>query len=161
LATEGEPTEDGRMILPGALTWREPPLSALGLDFTGPGGHEGAKIAGRVDRIWREGNEVWGECVFNNNEFGLHIADLVEPKSLTGNAIDPAGATTEIWDRETMTPIGSDEELMQALMEGRELLTVFTRYVIGATTFCPVQAITDAKVMLASGVSMSFFTPSR
>lgn len=154
LVVEGEPTEDGRMIAPGATVWRSPPLSLTAMDFSQHGEQGPSVIAGRVDRIWREGNEIWGEGVFNTDEFGSHIEELYSNGSLGGNSVEAAGATTEIWDRETMTALEPDQ-VLQAITEGRDLLHVFTHYVIGATTLCPVQAIEQARTEIATSIAAS------
>jgi len=61
LVVEGRPTGDGREFTRGSLTWEEPPLS---LTYRHQG-DEGYVTVGRIDRIWRRGDEVWGEGVFD------------------------------------------------------------------------------------------------
>ena len=151
LAVEGVPTEDGRMLAEGSLTWRDLPLSLMALDNTGPGGHEGAIVAGRIDSIWRDGNEVWGEGVFNSDEFGMHIAELVGNQSLRGNSIDPAVTKYEYRDAETGDVLDANA-MMDAMMEDRPVLTVFLEAIIMASTVCSTPAIGEANIMLASGI---------
>ncbi len=151
LAVEGVVTEDGRMLAEGALTWRDLPLSLMALDHTGPGGHEGARVAGRIDSIWRDGSEVWGEGVFNTDEFGAHIEELVANQSLRGNSIDPAVLAYEYRHRETGMVVEGDD-LMEAMMNDHPLVTVFLEAIIMASTVCSTPAIGEATIMLASGV---------
>ncbi len=151
LAVEGVPTEDGRLLAEGSLTWRDLPLSLMALDNTGPGGHEGAIVAGRIDNIWRDGNEVWGEGVFNGDEFGMHIAELVGNQSLRGNSIDPAVTKYEYRDAETGEVLDGDA-LMDAMMSERPILTVFLEAIIMASTVCSTPAIGEANIVLASGL---------
>jgi len=151
LAVEGVVTEDGRMLAEGSLTWRDLPLSLMALDFTGPGGHEGARVAGRIDNIWRDGSEVWGEGVFNTDEFGAHIEELVANQSLRGNSIDPAVLAYEYRHRETGMVVEGDD-LMEAMMNDHPLVTVFLEAIIMASTVCSTPAIGEATIMLASGV---------
>ena len=151
LAVEGVVTEDGRMLAEGSLTWRDLPLSLMALDSTGPGGHEGARVAGRIDNIWRDGSEVWGEGVFNTDEFGAHIEELVANQSLRGNSIDPAVLAYEYRHRETGMVVEGDD-LMEAMMNDHPLVTVFLEAIIMASTVCSTPAIGEATIMLASGV---------
>ncbi len=161
LAVEGVPTEDGRMLAEGSLTWRELPLSLTAMDTSNHGEPGQAKVAGRIDVIWRDGSEVWGSGVFNTDEFGTHIYELVSNQSLRGNSIEPAVVSYEIWDRETMQPL-SIEDALDAELDGRELLTVFTEAIIMASTVVATPAIGEANIMLASGLLRSaFFTPFR
>jgi hypothetical protein len=78
---EGEPTDDGRVMDPGAVDWRDLPLSLMAMTETGPGGHQGAAIAGRIDNIWREGDLVMGSGIFDDSEFGSEIARLVDDRA--------------------------------------------------------------------------------
>jgi len=151
LAVEGVVTEDGRMLAEGSLTWRDLPLSLMALDHTGPGGHEGARVAGRIDNIWRDGSEVWGEGVFNTDEFGAHIQELVANQSLRGNSIDPAVLAYEYRNRETGMVVEGDD-LMDAMMNETPLTTVFLEAIIMASTVCSTPAIGEATIILASGV---------
>jgi hypothetical protein len=132
------------------------------MDFTDHGEQGPSLIVGRVDRIWRDETnplEIWGEGVYNTDEYALHIAALVDSKSLNGNSIEPAVLSYELWDRETMQPFASEDEAMEALLNDVPILTVFTESVILSTTFCPNQALGDARIV-ASGVPvMKFFTP--
>lgn len=157
LAIEGQPTEDGRLIDVGSLTWRDLPLSLMAMDETGPGGHVGAEVAGRIDNIWRDGNEIWAEGVFSDGEFGKKICSLVAEQSLRGNSVDLAVLQSEYRNADTGAPL-TEEELMDAFF-GDEIpiLFVVTEGVILASTVCPTPAIAGAEIMLASGtVRMTF-----
>lgn len=156
LAVEGVPSEDGRMLAEGSLTWRDLPLSLMAMDETTEGGHLGARVAGRIDKIWRDGNEVWGSGVFNSDDFGGHIADLVSNQSLRGNSIDPAVISYEYRDADTGEVLDEDA-LMGALMDGTPVLTVFLEAIIMASTVCSTPALADATIMLASGVLRTFW----
>lgn len=159
LAVEGVPTEDGRMLEEGSLTWRDLPLTLQALDEETEGGHLGARVAGRIDRIWRDGNEVWGEGVFNSDEFGMHIFELVSNQSLRGNSIDPAVLEYEYRDPETMEVL-DEEQLFERFLAGEPVLTVFLKAVILKSTIVSAPAIEEANIILASGVlRTTFYTP--
>lgn len=156
LAVEGVPTEDGRMLAEGSLTWRDLPLSLTAMDTSAHGDPGPAKVAGRIDKIWRDGSEVWGSGVFNTDEFGTHIYELVSNQSLRGNSIEPAVVSFEVWDRETMQPL-SAAEIMDAQLNDRPLLTVFTEAIIMCSTVVATPAIGEANIMLSSGLIQSPF----
>lgn len=157
LAIEGQPTEDGRLIEVGALTWRDLPLSLMAMDETGPGGHQGAAVAGRIDSIWRDGNEIWADGVFSNLEFGQRIASLVGEQSLRGNSVDLAVTKSEYRNAETGEVLDV-EQVMDAYFNDIPVLFVVTEGVIMASTVCPTPAIAGAEIMLASGVIRMTFT---
>ena len=151
LAVEGVPTEDGRMLAEGSLKWRDLPLSLTAMDTSNHGEPGPAKVAGRIDRIWRDGNEVWGEGVFNSDEFGTHIYELVSNQSLRGNSIEPAVLAYEVWDLETMQPL-SAEGIEEAQLNERPLVTVFTDAIIMCSTVVATPALGGANIVLASGL---------
>lgn len=159
LAVEGVQTEDGRYLDPGSITWRDLPLSLMAMDETTEGGHLGAKVAGRIDAIWRDGNDIWGSGVFNSEGFGAHISELVSNQSLRGNSIDLAIIGYEYRDPETGIML-EDDALMDAVLSGNPVVFAVTDGVIMASTVCPTPAIAEANIILASGVpTISFYTP--
>ena len=158
LAVEGVATEDGRYLELGSLTWRDLPLSLMAMDETTEGGHLGAKVAGRIDMIWRDGYEVWGSGVFNGSGFGAHIEELVANQSLRGNSVDLAVLAFEYRDPDTNMAL-TDEQMMDAALNGNPVLFAVTEGVIMASTVCPTPAIAQANIVLASGFPMmSVFT---
>lgn len=167
LAFEGAATEDGRYILPDALTWRDLPLTLMGLLETGPGGHQGAFVAGRIDQITRSETNMDGdplpdgqtamraEGVFDvDGEFGAEVARLVEDETVRGVSIDMAVEESVLRDPETGDLIEIEDateddwervfmgELQQAVRAGS----------IMAATVCPTPAFADARIAVtASG----------
>jgi 2'-5' RNA ligase len=162
LAIEGQQTEDGRIIDVGALSWRDLPLSLMAMDTTGPGGHEGAEVAGRIDRVYRDGNNIFGEGEFSTNEFGQKIEGLVGEQALRGNSVDLAVLAYEYRNADTGEPL-SDDELMEAFFGESDVQILFavTEGVIMASTVCPTPAIAGAEIMLASGVMRMTFSFGR
>jgi len=145
LAVEGEPTEDGRMLAPGSITWRTLPLTLMAQTETAPG-HDGAEVAGRIDRIWRDGANIMGAGVFDAGEFGTEIARMVADETLRGVSVDLAVNAAEM-----MMP-GMDGN-MEPLPEGEMMpdgcVMVVTDGVIGAATVCAFPAIADAAISTA------------
>jgi hypothetical protein len=164
LAIEGQPTEDGRIIDPGALSWRDLPLSLMAMDETGPGGHEGAMVAGRIDSIYRSEEieaEVWGNGIWDTGEFGQNIGRMVGEQTLRGNSVDLAVLAYEYRNADTGAVL-TDEELMDAFFgEDIPILFAVTEGVILASTVCPTPAIAGAEIMLASGVMRMTFSFGR
>lgn len=165
LAIENQPTEDGRVIDAGALSWRDLPLSLMAMDETGPGGHEGAQVAGRIDSIYRsEENEmeIWGAGGWSEEPFGQHIGRLVGEQTLRGNSVDLAILAYEYRNADTGAVL-TDDELMDAIFGDNDIPILFavTEGVILASTVCPTPAIAGAEIMLASGVMRMTFSFGR
>lgn len=91
LVVEGIASGDGRLIELGALGVRKLPLP-LTVMFSNPvggTGHDGAQLAGRVDRVWRDGANIWGEGIFDlGSEVGIEARRLVSDGMLRGVSAD-------------------------------------------------------------------------
>src|SRR5882757_2718439 len=85
LIQEGIWTSDGRMIEPGALTFRDLPLTFMAMTTTADG-HDGAQASGRIDTVERVDNgdgtnDIVGRGVFDGGSpVGLEAARLVRAK---------------------------------------------------------------------------------
>ena len=132
LLVEGTPTSDGRLIEQGAATWRTPPLSLM-LQTETQGGHDGAVIAGRIDRIWRDGNNIMAAGVLDTGPNGLEAARLIKDGTLTGVSIDGA--------------VLSQDDLTYSEDDG---MLIFHRIEIMGATVTPFPAAPDAKIKVAS-----------
>jgi len=64
LIVEGVESGDGRMFAEGSLKSAPLPLPLMWQKQTATG-HETAVQAGRIDEVWREGNQIWGRGVFD------------------------------------------------------------------------------------------------
>jgi hypothetical protein len=152
LAVEGAPTEDGRMLAPGSITWRELPMTLMALTETGPGGHEGAQLAGRIDEIWRDADKIMGSGIFDSGEFGTEVERLVREQTLRGVSVDLAVREFEVRIVGEDGEVGDEIDSPLDLTPDTEALFVVTDGVIGAATVCPFQAIGDASItILGSG----------
>jgi hypothetical protein len=151
LAVEGEPTEDGRMLAPGSLSWRELPIPLMVLTETGPGGHEGAQLGGRIDEIWRDGPLVMAAGDFDTGDVGVEAARLVSEQTLRGVSVDLAVREFEVRILGENGEVSDEEVEPAALLElGEDVqaLYVVTDGVIGAATVCPFQAIGKATISI-------------
>lgn len=114
---EGLETDDGRYIVPGALTHRALPLPILAQTSNPDGGegHDGAEVIGRLDTLTRqpgpevidketgkpfpEGTFVWSATGFVDPE--AHGTKLARKGYLTGNSADLSGVEAEfVWAEE-------------------------------------------------------------
>lgn len=168
LCPEGEPTDDGRIFAPGSVSWRDLPLTLMGMIQTADG-HDGAQVCGRIDRIWKEGNLVMGEGEFDAGEFGSEIARMVSEGTLTGVSVDIAIAEMELAYRGEILDefgewIGGDlppseapddaesdsasPDIIDAIFgdENEPIMFVVWKGVIGAATVCPFPAFARASI---------------
>lgn len=165
LAPEGSLTDDGRAFAPGSITWRELPLTLMAMTETSEGGHIGAEVAGRIDRIWREGDLIRAEGVFDSGTYGTEIARLVGEGTLRGVSVDLAIHEYEIGPRSDwfdeqgnwapQEPAeGAQIDELDLLYGNDDEQTVFvvTSAVIGMTTVCPFPAFADATIALAASL---------
>lgn len=154
IATEGEMTSDGRYIMPGAITWRDLPLSLTR-------NHDDDQIVGRIDEIVRttdegaallrdapvsaeslaavaddEGTVIVGLVTFDaEGEDGADAARMVDGGFLLG-------VSMELGDLEDET-VCVDEDCSDQIY-------VVHKGKIGAVTLTPFQAIEAARVITAS-----------
>lgn len=172
LAPEGKLTDDRRAFAPGAIAWRDLPLSLMAMIETSAEGHEGAQLAGRIDRIWRDDATglIRGAGVFDDGDYGVEIARLVDDRTLRGVSVDIAvktfevGPESEFFDEdgawrtdalEAREAAGDDADegpsLLDVLLGDEEPpIFVVTDGTIGAATVCPFPAFADAEIALSA-----------
>lgn len=167
-APEGFLTDDGRAIAPGALTWRELPLTLMAMVETTEGGHMGALVSGRIDQIWRDSEGmIRGAGVFDDGEFGLEIARMVDDRTLRGISIDMAIQAAEVgpradyfdidgnWAPRDQTEAADEEQTLFDMLFGEEVeepIFVITDAVIGAVTVCPFPAFANTTIEMAASL---------
>jgi hypothetical protein len=186
---EGILTEDGRAFAPGSIILppdeqaRQLPLTLMGLiETSAEGGHDRAKVAGRIDNMWREDDtsKVKASGVFSNEEWGAMIARMVESKELTGLSVDIApleyehvnrsdwfnekGEWTAVQgeDGEWAPANGATMQEPESLEEwlNADLVLAITKAVIGMATVCPFPAFGAAEISLAaSGLPRTYTGP--
>lgn len=149
LVPEGVVTEDGRMFAPGSITWRNLPLSLMGMVETQEG-HDGAKLSGKIETIHREGNTIVGEGVFDSGDWGSEIARLVSDRTLRGISVDVAVRSYDIISRAELEGGEPSDEELHPFAE--DAVVVITDGVILGATVCPFPAFADAEIsIVASG----------
>lgn len=145
---EGVETSDRRFIEPGALTWRDLPLTLMGMIENSAQGHQGAQVAGRIDDLFRDGNEVWAAGIFDRGEFGTEVARLVDEKVMNGVSVDLAIFESELRAIESDdAPAEEDEpDLLEVLFGGEDMMFVVLSGEIMGATVCPFPAFADASI---------------
>lgn len=96
LVIEGEMTGDGRLIEPNALRWESGsiPLRYVSSDV---GAHDGATVVGRIDRIWRAGDEIRGEGIIDTaTPDGAEALRQVREELQNGISVDLDDVSFEI-----------------------------------------------------------------
>lgn len=162
LAFEGIATDDGRYIVLGALDWRDLPLTLMAMTVTSEGGHEGAYVAGRIDKITRSGKNMAGdelpegvvalrgEGVFDvGGENGEEIARLVADETVRGVSVDLSIGEAAMRDPESGDLV-EEGDLADVAAGGLQLAV--TKGTIMAATVCPTPAFANARIAVtASG----------
>lgn len=119
LLVEGEATEDGRLMLPGSISWRQLPLT-LGLMLeTAHTDMAAAPTCGRIDMIWRAGNAVQAAGVFTDTsddpalaEAGRAAVAAVSSRTVRGISVDLAVLDwEEIFEPKDTAGNADEEEL--------------------------------------------------
>lgn len=140
---EGIVTGDRRIIDVDALVWDTPmPLRYTGEDN---GGHDGARIVGRIDRIWRADNgEIRAEGVFDiGSELGVEVSRLVAQRFLTGISIDLDEVAYEWRDADGSVADAGDELL---LLSDDDTIFATTSARIRAATLVAIPAFREASI---------------
>lgn len=162
LIVEGIPSGDGRMIAAGALTWRELPIPLM-LQTVNAAGHDGAVIAGSIQEIVREGQNIVGRGYFDSGEAGQEAQRLLAEGTMRGVSADIDSVVAEL-----ITPEGEAitmEELlfggvdaMEVLIAGRIMgatLTPFPAFQEAYVQVIPAEEVADDPVLIASGAAIA------
>jgi hypothetical protein len=143
IVQEGVDTGDLRRIEPGALKWRALPLTLMAQHSTpGFGGHADAKVAGRIDSIERNGQNLDGGGIFDTGEHGAETERLVRERVLSGISVDLAINDAEV------IPDPTIEDPEEAYWMGT--LNVLDGTILGAT-IVPFPAFENAQISIVAG----------
>lgn len=145
LTVQNSVTPDKRMIAEDSLDHRELPLPLMAMFENGPGGHEGSRLAGRIDSITQNGDDFVGEGVIDaGGETGAELLRLREAGMPLGISVDLAIHEHEM--RAADDPFGAalaEEEAMEAFFTKSGVLVITKATILGATVV-PMQAIDEA-----------------
>lgn len=134
LVREGERTADDRIVEVGATEWRPTPLPLM-LQTRTDIGHMGAEIAGVIETIERDGNDIIGEGRFDESPTGIEAARLAANKVMRGISVDPGDVEFDVEIEEM------DEDGFPT-----KVLARFTHMTILGATQTPFQAIGSSQV---------------
>lgn len=148
---EGSPTGDNRMFKEGALTNRPLPLP-LRYEFVGTHGGDTSEVAviGRIDEMWREGNEYrYRGVIFPGKTWGPEAIEGIIDGSLTGVSVeidavvyDPDHEAAKMADLERAMDSGDQVDV--ALQN----LNVFSEARVCGFTIVPIPAYHEAYIGL-------------
>lgn len=149
LAVEGVETGDRRQFAPDSLTWRDLPLPLL-WQKANNGGHDGATVVGRIDRIERteDGALSWSGFMNLTSEAD-EVTGLIADRSLRGVSVDVDDATMELRSRSGAT---LSEEVD---IDPDDVVETLTKARISAATICAIPAFAEAYVALGPGESLA------
>lgn len=153
LAVEGIVTGDGREFAPDSLTWAELPVPLRWNKEDSHGGEVRTKAVnvGRIDKIWRDGNQIMGEGVLNlKADDGQQVYQMIRDKFLRGVSIDAdsiSDADVEfIWPEDEIDGIDEDDPL--ALLFAQPEKVIFHAGRIRAATLVDIPAFAEAYIEL-------------
>lgn len=132
LVVEDTPSGDRRLFESKSLTWRDLPLPFMWQKVNAEG-HAGSVVVGRIDEIWREGDQLRGRGVFNDSSEAREVIELRRNDMVRGVSVD-ADSAQITFDEEnelvrftagriagaTIVPIPAFQEATLNLEEGRE-----------------------------------------
>lgn len=147
LVVEDVESGDGRMFSAGSLKTAPLPLPLMWQRQTEEG-HKTAVQAGRIDDVWREGNQIWGQGVFDlEGVDGAEAYRQVKGKFLRGVSVDVDSVKNA--DIEMVFPEGIDASDAVDKMFSTPELTVFHRGRLRGATLVQFPAFVEASIALA------------
>ena len=147
LIVEGVESGDGRMFAEGSLKSAPLPLPLMWQQQTDEG-HKTAVQVGRIDELWREGNEIWGSGVFDlEGDDGQEAYRQVAGGFLRGVSGDVDSVKDS--DVELIFPktMGSGDDELADLFAAPEL-TIFHRGRLRGATLVQFPAFVEASISL-------------
>lgn len=152
LVVEGVPTGDGREFAPDALTWSDNALIRWQKEGSHGGDHDVTVSVGRIDEVWRVGNQVMGRGVFDIESVdGLEIARRMKDNFAGGISIDAddiQDADVEfVWSEDADGPTDDDP---LALLFGRPEKMIYHGGRVRAATICDIPAFVEARIQLGA-----------
>jgi 2'-5' RNA ligase len=149
LVVEDVESGDGRMFAGGSLKTAPLPLPLMWQRQTEEG-HKSSVQAGRIDDVWREGNQIWGSGVFDlEGEDGKEAYRQVSKKFLRGVSVDVDSVKNS--DIEMIFPrMSGDEDDLEKLFADPDV-TVFHHGRLRGATLVQFPAFVEASIALTGG----------
>lgn len=129
-------TSDRRMLVGGGEAFRSFPLPLMAQVATSFG-HDGAMIAGRIDKAFVQDGALVASGLLDSGEFGTEVARLVQNQILRGISID-------------LGDIDVESEVIEEDEDGWPIdwLDRFTVWEVMGATITPFPAFADARIRL-------------
>ena len=157
LAVEGIVTGDGREFAPDALTWADLPVPLRWNKEDSHGGEARTKAVnvGRIDEVWRDGNQIKARGVLDlSDEDGRTVHGKIKGEFLRGVSIDAdsiSDADVEfVWPDDVNAGTGDsgeDDDLFEMLFAQPEKV-IFHGGRIRAATLVDIPAFAEAYIAL-------------
>lgn len=144
-APEGVPTGDGRQFGLESLTHRELPLP-LRYEVVGTHGGNTSDVVtvGRLDELWREGNEYrYRGVIVTTRQYANEVLEGIVDGTVRGVSVDVDDIIAEESDIQVDEEMTADD--LAALVDGP---TVFSHARVAALTIVPIGAFAEAFIAL-------------
>lgn len=151
LVVEGVPTGDGREFSPDALTWADNALLRWQKEGAHGGQHDVTVSVGRIDKVWRVGNQIMGSGVIDiESPDGFEIARRLGNDFAGGISIDAddiQDADVEfVWPESPGETSDEDDFIM--MLFGQPEKIIFHGGRVRAATLCDIPAFVEARIQL-------------
>lgn len=152
-AVEGVLSDDNtyvpRVLLANSLSWPELPVPLMAQTKTAEG-HDGAEIAGRIDRFSRSREKAIRFGGEFTTEFGVdQIVPMVEDKTLRFVSIDLGASEFTLVYRDGLTEVPDDAASMEEMQAGKYALGLKAGK-IKAATLVPTPALGGTEIALTA-----------
>jgi 2'-5' RNA ligase len=154
LVVEGVTTGDGREFAPNALTWADHALLRWQKEGSHGGNHDVTVSVGRIDEVWRVGNQVMGRGVLNLEEpDGWTIYNRMKNDFAGGISIDADDITNAdvefVWaDDDAPESEADDGGDVIKLLFGQPEKMIYHAGRVRAATLCDIPAFVEAHIGL-------------
>lgn len=152
LVVEGVTTGDGREFSPDALTWADNALLRWQKEGSHGGDHDVTVSVGRIDEVWRVGNQVMGRGTIDIESVdGFEVARRLKDGFAGGISIDAddiQDADVEfVWADD---PDGEDDDDPFMFLFSRPEKMIFHGGRVRAATLCDIPAFVEARIELGT-----------
>jgi hypothetical protein len=132
VTVEVSPSEDGRAFTKNGIDSRNLPLP-LKAQFIDDDGHDGSVIVGRIDRLFRDGNLIKAEGVFDTTPQAYEALRMVATGMWRGVSVDVTAV-----------------EGAYAENEDGQQVAEYSKARIASTTLCAIPAFAEAYIALGT-----------